>query len=89
MKNLISFDEITEEEVSDCKKVGLNLYTIWDVIKEGSASENINLKKPTLDDIYLISYTSGTTGFPKGVMLSHRNAVCATSTNEKEKKVRN
>lgn len=31
---------------------------------------------PTPDDIAIIMYTSGSTGIPKGVLLSHRN-VCA------------
>lgn len=33
---------------------------------------------PAEDDIYIFSYTSGTTGDPKGVKLSHKNILSAT-----------
>ena len=34
-----------------------------------------SVPRPEVDDLALIQYTSGTTGLPKGVMLSHRNLV--------------
>ena len=38
------------------------------------------LAKGGADDIAMIAYTSGTTGSPKGVMLSHRNMIAAAES---------
>src|SRR5262249_47889655 len=34
-----------------------------------------SFQHPAPDDVYIICYTSGTTGNPKGVVLTHRNMV--------------
>lgn len=56
-----------------------NLYNWNDVIEKGKSisSEKLEQRKKTLDykDVINMQYTSGTTGFPKGVMLSHYNIV--------------
>ncbi|EER40492.1 AMP-binding enzyme [Histoplasma capsulatum H143] len=58
---------------------GLEIYTLSEV-EELGASLNRPCNPPSPDDIITINYTSGTTGNPKGVVLTHRNAVSATSS---------
>ncbi len=43
------------------------------------ASEaNVDLREAQPDDVAWLFYTSGTTGRPKGVMITHRNILCMT-----------
>lgn len=60
------------------KDVGISIHYIGDVEAMGAAS-GLPMKPPRPDDIVTINYTSGTTGNPKGVVLTHANAVAATS----------
>ena len=60
-------------------ELGLKIHYIGDVEKLG-ASIPLPMKAPLPSDIVTINYTSGTTGNPKGVVLTHANAVAATAT---------
>jgi long-chain acyl-CoA synthetase len=54
------------------------LIYFYSVIEEGEkVGESISLKEPTIDDIHIIGYTSGTTGTPKGVMSTHSNMIAS------------
>ena len=51
------------------------------VAANGKMPKESDLYQPTTDDVLMLSYTSGTTGNPKGVKLTHKMMIqCATST---------
>ena len=59
--------------------VGLKIYSMEDVENSG-ASLNRGYNPPLPSDTITINYTSGTTGQPKGVILTHSAAVAAASS---------
>ncbi|KAI9879276.1 MAG: hypothetical protein M1830_009006 [Pleopsidium flavum] len=58
--------------------LGVTLHYIDDVERLGASLQR-PCNPPRPEDIITINYTSGTTGHPKGVTLSHANAVAAAS----------
>ena len=84
VKNLIVIEKEDDEETAkNLESLGFVIYT-WDEVYEKGKQEgqNLELKKPGPDDISTINYTSGTTGLPKGVKISHKNIILNTDVIE-------
>ncbi|KAB8342702.1 hypothetical protein FH972_022302 [Carpinus fangiana] len=88
LKIIVSLDPIDNGELPGLSKadllnamageIGVKIISFADVEKIGEKS-SLALRPPQAEDIITINYTSGTTGAPKGVVLTHKNAVSATS----------
>ncbi|VDO72573.1 unnamed protein product [Haemonchus placei] len=71
-------DGVTEEFIEEMRAAGIRVTFMKELMERGSQNPKPR-HLPTEDDIYIICYTSGTTGTPKGVIITHRNIVANIS----------
>lgn len=68
-----TFSVLSAAHQSDEEIVRKSLQNFQDIYLEGMKAENIHFAKCGKEDVAVISYTSGTTGFSKGVVLQHKS----------------
>jgi long-chain acyl-CoA synthetase len=74
LKYIVSMDPLPDGKTIE----GVKLMTWQDLLRLG-AEKQIKFDEPKPDELCTICYTSGTTGDPKGVMLTHKNFVAVMS----------
>ena len=71
LQYLVSFDPVKDDVLKAAEGAGLRVYTFAEVLEQGQQNQ-LQLIEPDSMDTFMLSYTSGTTGDPKGVKLTHR-----------------
>jgi len=75
LKDIISIGEAPEAEVEKLKGAGITIHTMASVISKGATDSGAAPSPPEPSDTAVLMYTSGTTGNPKGVLLTHHSVL--------------
>lgn len=70
LANIVSMDVISKADLEKTYEAGIRVHHFDDVCKAGEANSSFVEELPLPDDNLMFSYTSGTTGDPKGVKTS-------------------
>ncbi|XP_071951929.1 long-chain-fatty-acid--CoA ligase 6-like isoform X2 [Antedon mediterranea] len=78
LKCIVVVEDVSDEVKEIAQGLDINLLSFADVEKTGKESPQ-DVVPPTSDDLATICYTSGTTGDPKGVMVTHGNIIACSA----------
>ncbi|KER24870.1 hypothetical protein T265_14318, partial [Opisthorchis viverrini] len=75
---VIKMDEADRKKLMKKAKDSVAIFTFAEMLVRGLGKEK-DVPEPNPDDLFLVCYTSGSTGLPKGVMYTHRTFLKAVS----------
>ena len=74
LKHVIKIGDVSDEDVQNAGKFGITIRSFKDLEEMGRNNrKEVSPGKP--DDVYTVCFTSGTTGTPKGAMITNRNVL--------------
>ena len=82
LRLVITYDQLDQESKAILRQHKLDWIDFWEAVKRGSDLKDLSdtVVNVGINDCYTFSYTSGTTGPPKGAMIAHRNMLGCVNT---------
>jgi len=77
LSNLVVMGDVDTGVLQSAQEQQIDVHTYGSVCSQGETAQTAPFVNPDKHDVYIFSYTSGTTGDPKGVKLSHFNILSA------------
>ena len=78
LQNLVTFGALSADVMQQADQAGIRCLTFDQVLEAGKDIQESTLNRCKPDDIFMLCYTSGTTGNPKGVKFDHKMFVSNT-----------